>query len=45
MAETAAVLNLDKTVLHPAAGCPLADFLADFLAADDVRRASERHCH
>ncbi len=41
MAETAAVLNLDKTVLHPAAGCPL----ADFLAADDVRRASERHCH
>ncbi|MCD6278572.1 MAG: quinolinate synthase NadA [Desulfurococcales archaeon] len=41
MAETAAILNPDKTVLHPdpTAGCPL----ADFLSADDVRRAREEH--
>ena len=41
MAETTAVLNPDKVVLHPdpTAGCPL----ADFLTAEVVRKAREEH--
>ncbi len=41
MAETAAILNPDKTVLLPRldAGCPM----ADMITADDVRRIKEAH--